>query len=79
MPRTKGEAPKMAGADARSRLARLTEEAEKTFGDTDFAHKWLIYPNPALGDRIPIELAETDTGAREVETILLRIAYGAYS
>jgi putative toxin-antitoxin system antitoxin component (TIGR02293 family) len=75
----KGEPLKPAEADAIGRLVRVTEKAEKTFGDADFAHKWLVYPNPALGDRIPIELAETDAGAREVETILTRIAYGVYS
>jgi putative toxin-antitoxin system antitoxin component (TIGR02293 family) len=75
----KGEPLKPAEADAIGRLIRVTEEAEKTFGDSDFAHKWLTYPNPALRDRIPIEMAETDAGAREVETILTRIAYGVYS
>jgi putative toxin-antitoxin system antitoxin component (TIGR02293 family) len=75
----KGEALKPAEADAIGRLIRVTEEAAQTFGDTDFAHKWLSYPNPALQDRIPIEMAETDAGAREVETILTRIAYGVYS
>lgn len=74
-----GEPLKPAEADAIGRLVRVTEEAEKTFGNTDFAHKWLGDPNPALGDRIPIELAETDAGAREVETVLTRIAYGVYS
>ena len=75
----KGETLKPTEADAIGRLIRVTEEAEKTFGDVNFAHKWLTYPNPALGDRVPIELAETDAGAREVETILTRIAYGVYS
>jgi putative toxin-antitoxin system antitoxin component (TIGR02293 family) len=75
----KGEPLKPTEADAIGRLIRVTEEAEKTFGDSDFAHKWLTYPNPALRDRIPIEMAETDAGAREVETILTRIAYGVYS
>jgi putative toxin-antitoxin system antitoxin component (TIGR02293 family) len=75
----KNEALKPAEADAIGRLVRVTEEAKKTFGDADFAHKWLSYPNPALGDRIPVEMAETDAGAREVETILTRIAYGVYS
>ncbi len=75
----KGEPLKPAEADAIGRLIRVTEEAEKTFGDSDSAHKWLTYPNPALRDRIPIEMAETDAGAREVETILTRIAYGVYS
>lgn len=75
----KGETLKPAEADAIGRLVRVTEEAEKTFGDAEFAHKWLSYPNPALRDRIPIEMSETDAGAREVETILTRIAYGVYS
>jgi putative toxin-antitoxin system antitoxin component (TIGR02293 family) len=75
----KGEVLKPAEADAIGRLIRITAEAEKTFGDADFAHKWLSFPNPALRDRIPIEMAETDAGAREVETILTRIAYGVFS
>jgi putative toxin-antitoxin system antitoxin component (TIGR02293 family) len=75
----KGEVLKPAEADAIGRLVRVTEEAAKTFGDADFAHKWLNYPNPALHDHIPIEMAETDAGAREVETVLARIAYGVYS
>lgn len=75
----KDETLKASEADAIGRLIRITEEAEKTFGNTDFAHKWLTYPNPALRDLIPIEMAETDAGAREVETILTRIAYGVYS
>ena len=74
-----GEPLKPAEADAIGRLVRVTEEAEQTFGDADFAHKWLIYPNPALQDRIPIEMAETDAGAREVEVILTHIAYGDYT
>ncbi len=74
-----GEALKPAEADAIGRLVRVTEEAAKAFGDADFAHKWLNDRNPALADRIPIELAETDAGAREVETVLTRIAYGVYS
>jgi putative toxin-antitoxin system antitoxin component (TIGR02293 family) len=66
-------------ADAIGRLWRVTEEACTTFGDKGFARKWLNLPNPALKDRVPIELAETDAGAREVEVILTRIAHGVYS
>jgi len=75
----KGEALKTSEADAIGRLLRVTEAAEKTFGDTDFARKFLNLPNPALNERIPIEMAETDAGAREVEAILTRIAHGVYS
>jgi len=74
----KGEALKPSEADAIGRFVRVIEQAEKTFGDAAFARQWLNFPNPALQDRIPIEMAETDAGAREVETILTRIAYGVY-
>jgi putative toxin-antitoxin system antitoxin component (TIGR02293 family) len=73
------EALKPSEADGISRLLRLTELATKVFGDAAFARDWLSLPNPALKQRIPVELAETDAGAREVETILTRIAYGMYS
>jgi putative toxin-antitoxin system antitoxin component (TIGR02293 family) len=75
----KREALKPSEADAIGRLLRVTETAEKTFGDPEFARRWLSLPNPALKDRVPIELAETDAGAREVEVILTRIAHGVYS
>jgi putative toxin-antitoxin system antitoxin component (TIGR02293 family) len=70
---------KIPEADSIARLLRVTEAARTTFGEADFASKWLRLPNPALNDRVPIELAETDAGAREVEVILTRIAYGVYS
>ena len=73
------EALKVPEADAIARLLRVTEAAKKTFGDADFATKFLNLPNPALKNRIPIEMAETDAGAREVEAILLHIAYGDYT
>src|SRR5947209_19460349 len=75
----KREALKPSEADAIARLLRVTEIANRTFGDAAFARKFLSLPNPALGDRIPNELAETDAGAREVEVILGRIAHGVYS
>ena len=75
----KGEALKTSEADAIGRLLRLTQAAEKTFGDTNFAHRFLRVRNPALKNQIPIEMAATDAGAREVEAVLTRIAYGDYS
>ena len=75
----KGEPLKVSEGDAIARLLRINEAASKSFGDAEFARKWLNLPNPALKDRIPIEMAETDAGAREVETILSRIAHGDYT
>jgi len=72
------ESLKISEGNAIARLVRITEEANRIFGDTDFARKWLNLPNPVLKGRIPIELAETDAGAHEVEGALLNFAYGDY-
>ena len=66
---------KPAEGDAIARLLRVIEAAVKAFGEEDFARKWLILPNPALNGGIPIELAETDAGAREVDDVLGRFAH----
>jgi putative toxin-antitoxin system antitoxin component (TIGR02293 family) len=57
---------------------RVTEYAEKIFGDANLARQYLNLPNPALKGRIPIEMAKTDAGAREVEAALSRFAHGDY-
>jgi putative toxin-antitoxin system antitoxin component (TIGR02293 family) len=69
------ETLKAAEADAVARLLRVTKAAIKTFGDVEFARKYLSLPVPVLGDKVPLELAETDAGAREVEAALGRIAH----
>jgi putative toxin-antitoxin system antitoxin component (TIGR02293 family) len=69
---------KPAEADSIARLVRVTEAAHRMLGDAQFAHQWLILPNPTLKNRIPIELAETDAGAREVEDALSRLVHGDY-
>jgi putative toxin-antitoxin system antitoxin component (TIGR02293 family) len=66
-------------ADAIGRLLRITDMAVRIFGDAEFARQFLNLPNPELNDQVPIELAETDAGAREVEIVLTRIAHGVYS
>lgn len=75
----KGEPLKAGEGDAIGRLVRVTNAARRTFGDREFADKWLNAANPALRDQVPIEMAATDAGAREVEAVLSRIAYGDYS
>ena len=66
-------------ADAIAHLLRVTEAARRAFGEEDFARKWLNLPVPSLNDAIPIELAETDAGAREVEAALGRFMHGIIS
>lgn len=69
---------KTSEADAIARLLRVTETAEKAFGDADFARKYLSLPNPTLGNQIPFDLAVTEPGARDVEAAISRFVHGDY-
>ena len=66
-------------SDRFARVLRLVALAEETFGDRDKARLWLRRPNRALEGRVPLDLLDTDGGARAVETILSRITHGVYS
>ena len=66
-------------ADGIARLLRVVTMARETFEDAGLADSWLRSPNPALGDNIPIRMARTDLGGREVEAALGRLASGVFS
>ncbi|MFC6645831.1 antitoxin Xre/MbcA/ParS toxin-binding domain-containing protein [Granulicella cerasi] len=66
-------------SDRMMRLARVFAKAEDTLGSSAKASRWLQSPNLALGEEVPLDLLDTDAGAKTVETILLRIDYGVYS
>jgi putative toxin-antitoxin system antitoxin component (TIGR02293 family) len=74
-----GENLKIEEADGLARLLRVVKAARNLFENDENADMFLRSPNPALGERIPIHMAQTDIGAREVETIIGRLAYGVYS
>lgn len=61
------------------RLARIIALAKCYLGDDEAARRWLKRPNRALGGRTPLELIDTELGARTVENVLGRIAYGGVS
>ena len=62
------------------RVSRLFEQAVDLFhGDQAGARRWLDTPLPALGNRPPLDLAQTEVGAREVEDLIGRIQYGVVS
>jgi len=63
-------------SDRLMRLARLLVAAEETFGSQEKAGIWLRRPTDALDGETPLDLLDTDEGAREVETLLGRIAHG---
>ncbi|WP_267225751.1 antitoxin Xre/MbcA/ParS toxin-binding domain-containing protein [Dyella silvae] len=61
------------------RYARIVAEATLLFGNRDSALKWLNTPRDFLHedkDVTPMVLAETDSGARLVESMMKRTAYG---
>ena len=61
------------------RLARVYSQAKGLYGDAKAALQWLHAPEDFLDDGkpvTPLELASTDAGARMVEGMILRTAYG---
>jgi len=68
-----------AESDRTVRLARVYAVAVEMIGNAEKATQWLSTPNRALSGAVPIDELDTDLGAKEVENILGRIAYGVYS
>jgi len=68
-----------AESDRVVRFARLMGQAVKVFGAEAEAREWLNTPQFGLGGAVPLDYAETEIGAREVENLLGRIEYGVYS
>ena len=54
------------------RLAGLYERAIEVYGDEDLARQWF----KGLGGKTPLDFADTEPGAREVEDMLGRIEDG---
>jgi putative toxin-antitoxin system antitoxin component (TIGR02293 family) len=66
-------------SDKVMRLSRLLEHATKVFGDIEKARAWLKFPQRGLGGAVPLDYAETEVGAREVDDLLGRIEYSVYT
>lgn len=64
-----------AESEKTARLARIFALAIETFQNAGKAATWLRRPSRVLG-RVPIELLDSETGARLVEDELLRINWG---
>ena len=58
---------------------RQKAQAVSVFGAEDKATTWLQRPNRALNGERPIQLLDTDLGARQVEDVLGRIEHGIAS
>ena len=66
-------------SDKVMRYARLVRQAIDVFGSIEDARSWMTHPQFGLGNVTPLEYAQTEIGAREVENLLGRIEYGVYS
>ncbi|MCX7342359.1 MAG: DUF2384 domain-containing protein [Hyphomicrobiales bacterium] len=64
-------------SDRAVRLVRIQTVAEEAFGDAGKAAAWLRRPLAAFSGEAPLEIAQTESGARVVETVLGKIAWGA--
>jgi len=61
------------------RLMRLYEKARRIFGTDENTRGWFHGRIVALGGKTPLEFAQTEPGAREVENIIGRIEDGVFS
>lgn len=64
-------------SDRLVRLTRIHALAEDVLGDAEKANRWLREPLHILDDRTPLDVAQTDSGARVVEQVLAKIDWGA--
>jgi putative toxin-antitoxin system antitoxin component (TIGR02293 family) len=63
-------------SDRLTRAVRLAAHAEEAIGNAEKAARWLRKPNRALLGKRPLDLLESDVGARIVEQVLGRIEHG---
>ena len=69
----------VAESDRVVRFARLLGKAASVMESIENGRRWLMAPQVGLGGAVPLEYAQTEVGAREVEDLLGRIDYGVYS
>jgi len=66
-------------SDRLLRLARVSAQAAAALGSEEKVVRWLRQPNRALGGRAPLDLVDSDLGARQVEEVLGRLEHGNIS
>jgi putative toxin-antitoxin system antitoxin component (TIGR02293 family) len=66
-------------SDRLYRMARLLALARESLGDGARASRWFKRTNRALGGIAPLAAIDTELGARQVENLLGRIAFGGIS
>ena len=67
-------------SDRMLRTARVFAAALSLFeGDRESALSWLEEPQLAFGGAMPLDIARTEVGAREVEDLAYRLEHGVFS
>lgn len=62
------------------RLVTVLDAAETLFeGDRKAARHWLMRPVKGLGDVAPLELLNSEAGAREVLNLIGRLEHGVFA
>lgn len=64
-------------SDRAVRLVRIQTLAETTFGDKRKGNTWLRRPLAELRGASPLDVAQTEAGARVIEIILAKISWGS--
>jgi putative toxin-antitoxin system antitoxin component (TIGR02293 family) len=68
-----------AESDRLVRYARLFARASEALGGHAGARSWLVEPARAFHGECPLDYADTEIGAREVEALLGRLEHGVFS
>lgn len=68
-----------AESDRLVRFARLLSHASAALGGIEGARSWLVAPALAFHGECPLDFADTEVGAREVEALLGRLEHGVFS
>lgn len=66
-------------SDRLVRYVRLFARACEALGGEEGARSWLAAPAIAFGGETPLDFADTEVGAREVEALLIRLEHGVFS
>lgn len=66
-------------SDRLVRYGRLFQRATAALGGEAAARSWLTAPAIAFHDETPLDYADTEIGAREVEALLGRLEHGVFS
>jgi len=66
-------------SDRLDRVRMLAKHAADVFESPRAGREWLTRPQMGLAGFVPLELADTGAGIREVENLLGRIDYGVYA